>query len=288
MKPAACTVLLLLLLSTARAQLTLLPQAGFDRSRTFFRINDNNRFAPAGALLDLKAALRLDYRLRSGQGAYVSVGTSPAPVSFRFDRPVAAASEFRAQRGSLLWRLEAGYQYTSKAIALGKGQTKEKQTRAESKQCSPFGCGSRVRTTKASKARPTLRLQPSVGFAWVPEAPAALEMKGNTYQYNGGSWTKGLVSGMGLEFGKGRQRWFTLGLQYTKALDPASYTLNTEENGKPLATRFRSQTSAWSATLGIPISLKAATKTHAQKKPYSSQGCRSRCNPYNHCPRRLN
>src|SRR5215212_8822311 len=97
MKPAALVSMLLVLVASAvKAQLTLLPQIGFDRSKTSVQYNELSSFSPLGGKGNLKANLRLDYRFPKGHGPYASFGTAPAVVEFSFADPSNAMSNFKA------------------------------------------------------------------------------------------------------------------------------------------------------------------------------------------------
>ena len=81
MKLAALPCLLFLLIgSAANSQLSLLPQIGFEQSRTKVQYNNKDIFKPF-AEGNIQASLRADYRFKKGHGPFVSIASSPA---FRF------------------------------------------------------------------------------------------------------------------------------------------------------------------------------------------------------------
>ncbi len=62
---AALPCLLFLLIgSAANSQFTLLPQIGFEQSRTTVEYNEEDEFKPISTQGNLKASLRADYRFK--------------------------------------------------------------------------------------------------------------------------------------------------------------------------------------------------------------------------------
>lgn len=287
------TLLLLVCGTAASAQLSLLPQIGLENSRTSINLN-NTILNPLGNEISPRASLRLDYKFKKGHGPFVGVATSPAVVQFRFTDPGAALSQFKAAAGNVQLRFEGGYGYTTKPIQLGKNSksnlskaSAQKASKApaqkvvtkstvQKNECGSYTyrsqCGNKnvtktiIQKYQAPKENWNLRLQPSVGAAFIPSIDEDLQAKDAAYQYNAGNWNTALVSGLGFEFGKGSQRKFTLSVYYLKGLGNLdAKTLTTESEGKARVTRFQSSTSSWSAGLGIPFTL--AKKTSVQKAP---------------------
>ena len=295
MKPAALTGLLFVFIgSTAFAQLTLRPEIGFDRSKTLVQYNDLSSFSPMGSSIRPKANLRLDYRLPKGHGPYFAIGTSPGVVEFSFANPSAAMNNFKAAAGSMRWRLETGYQYSFKPINFknktsGKNATKSVTQKAEEKTNSRSYSG-RCGQQSRSVARPrenknlNMRIQPSLGVAYIPSVKKDITSDGSTYQYNAGNWKTAIVPALGFEFGKGRQRILNVNLFYTKGLGNLdAKTITTIEAGKPNVNSFSSKTSNWGLTVGVPFSLvknkSSVSKTSTQKQNYKSncESIRTRC-----------
>src|SRR6476661_6441295 len=111
MKSAALlTTLSVLLAFTASSQLSLLPQLGFESSKTSINHNGSS-FSPLGGQGLLKANLRLDYRFKTGHGPYLGIGTSPAVVEYSFADPSNPKSNFTTNTASKLFKMEAGYMY---------------------------------------------------------------------------------------------------------------------------------------------------------------------------------
>jgi hypothetical protein len=304
MKPAAFVTVLLLLSATALAQFSLLPQIGFDRSKTAVLFNNDASFTPAGATTFFKGSIRLDYKFKKGHGPFIGVGTSPAPVKLSFDNPNSANTSYTASVGSSLWRLEAGYMYTSKAITLKKASkstsksnaSTQKAQAAQTEHRSPCGayyhpscgsynrCGSKARQAPVKKPSDlTLKFQPSVAFAYVPSVPENVEQKGNGYQYNAGNYKTGIIGGLGFELGKGRQRLMTLSVYYTSGIgNLGEESITKIENGKQVVSTFSSSTSSWAMTIGVPITFSKAKKQTVKKEQKVScqqqhNSCHSRC-----------
>src|SRR5215203_4443968 len=267
MKPAAFTLMLVLLVTiTANAQLSFLPQIGLEQSKTSVSINDLPSFSPMGVNNFLKANLRMDYRFKNGHSPYVSFGTSPGVVAYSFTDPSNAANNFKTAAGSLQWRMEGGYQYSSKPIILKKNSGKQAAASTTQNVVTKKSCGSyyyyhrstektAAKTTAKQNNNLTLRLQPSIGVAYLPSIDDDLVFNGSLYQYNAGNYKTAMVSGMGFEFGKGKQRLFTLSLFYTKGLDiQDDQTIANIENDKMASTTLNSTTSSWGMTVGVPFS----------------------------------
>ena len=305
MKPAAFTLMLVLFVTiTANAQLSFLPQVGLEQSKTSLGINDLPSFSPMGVNNYLKANLRMDYRFKNGHSPYISFGTSPGVVEYSFADPSNAANNFKTAAGSLQFRMEGGYQYSSKPITLKKSSgTKTAQSSTQNvvtkKTCGSYYYYHRssentaAKTTTKQNNNLTLRLQPSIGVAYLPSIENDLESNGSLYQYNAGNYKTAMVSGMGFEFGKGKQRLFTLSVFYTKALDKQDeHTIANIENDKMASTTLNSNTSSWGMTVGVPFSFSKNKKTIAPvkttKAPEQKQYNRSRCGSYSgRCIRKI-
>jgi hypothetical protein len=289
MKLAATTALLFLLGTTASAQFSIQPQVGFEQSKTSVLYNGLPSFSPLGREGSLKAALRMDYRFKKGFGPYASFGSSPAVVAFSFANPSDALANYKATASSLQWRLEGGYQYSSKPLNLKKGSTKTVASKAPAQRTqvtSKCGsntyrssCGSKKVTETYQKAKNnnlTMRLQPSVGVAYIPSVKDDFTNAGNTTTYNAGNWKTALVSGMGLEFGKGKHSLLTLSVFYVKGLTNLdTKTFTKLENGKPSTGTFKSSASSWGMTVGVPFTFAKKTKTVA--KPAQKNHHQSKC-----------
>ena len=303
MKRAAFTGILVLLIAiSAKAQLSFLPQLGLERSKTFVDYNNVSSFSPMGSQVNFKANLRMDYRFKKGHGPYIGIGTAPGTVAFSFTDAANAATNFKAAQNPLQWKLEGGYQYTSKPITLKKAAVKKPAIKTSSynteirRHCGSYCNSYRQRTsTNSSTAKQSsnlnLRLQPSVGLAYLPSIKDDLEVSGSNYQYNAGNYKTAITPGMGFEFAKGKQRLFTLSLFYTKAMGQAEEKIfSNVENGKTVTNLVSSSnTSSWGLMLGVPFSFSKNKKTVApivKKEPVREY--KSRCEYYrSRCIRRL-
>ena len=123
MRTAALALFLVAFTFATRAQkFTLLPQAGFENSRSIIQFNDQNSLAPLGVRISPQASLRLNYTSKTGQGFFVGLASSRSTVLVSFTNPEAAFNSFSSMAGNYKARLEAGYQFTSPKINFGKGQ----------------------------------------------------------------------------------------------------------------------------------------------------------------------
>jgi hypothetical protein len=299
MKPPVLTSMLLLFISiTAKAQLSFLPQIGFEKSKTSVRVNDLSSFSPIGSTGNLKANLRADYRFKKGHGPYVAFGTNPGAVAYSFTDPSTAMSNFKAATNSLQWRFEGGYQYSSKPITLKKA-SKTQPAKATThhtevrRSCGSYYNYHKQKTTTATTKQNNnlnLRLQPSLGIAYIPSVQENLKSGGTTYQYNAGNYKTALVSGMGIEFGKGKQRLFTLSAFYAKGLSNLKeQEISSLENNKITNTTLNSKTSSWGMTIGVPFSFSKTKKTVVTPvKPTEHKEYKSKCGSYQgRCTKRI-
>jgi opacity protein-like surface antigen len=292
MKPTALALCVLLGTATAaEAQLSLLPQLGFEQSKTSVMPGNGAAFLPRGISGNFKANLRADYRFKKGHSPYVSIGTAPGAVTYSFNDLSTLATNFNATNNPLQLKLEGGYQFSSQPIRLKKGS---KQTTAPTPkpQTRPYGCRSSYYHHREMPAavKPkedksfAFRLQPSVGMAYLPAAEKnAISTNNNEYQYQAGDYKTSIVSGMGIEFDKGKQRLATLMVFYTKGLG----NLKTEQivtgGNKADNVFLNSKRSTWGMTLGIPLSLTKIKKPAVAPQPakqYPTRheyrgGCRS-------------
>ena len=282
MKSAAFSCLLFLLIgSAANSQFTLLPQIGFEQSRTTVEYNDDDYFKPLGVQRNIQASLRADYRFKRGHGPFVSLSSSPATVKINFTDPETLKDNYQANRSSLQWRLEGGYQYSSKPIYFKKPIAKntELKTNTEKtgirKSCGSNAyrshCGEKNKPSLAKKdSRLNMRLQPSLGIAYRPGEDDDVNKVGNEYKYNAGNWNTALLSRLGFEFAEGTKRLFTLSVFHTKGLDDGEQTINTVSNNKTSVTYLESEASSWGMSVGIPFSLtkkkQVAVKSQQQQK----------------------
>jgi hypothetical protein len=316
MKPAALvSTLFLLCASTVKGQFTLLPQIGFENSK----VNVDQNFSSqqyyaanpslGSSVVNFKANLRLDYRFRNGFGPYISVGTKPAVYEYKVDNNFGIGNVTSA-KSNLQWKLEGGYQYTSKQFKLARSSkstnksTSAQKTYTHSTCGSYYRCGAGTQKAKGSNKDLGVRLQPSIGFAYDPSTTDNIVTKNNSGMptiilpqmfsstaYTAGDWNTAVVSGMSFELGQGKQRLMTLSVIYTHGIgNLGSKTIDEDVAVKPYQHSYSSTSNNWGLTLGIPIGL--AKKQHTTSKATSyktneNSGCRSRCDSYRKCTRRI-
>jgi hypothetical protein len=299
MKPAAFTMMPVLFVAiSANAQLSFLPQLGFEQSKTLVQYNNSSSFSPIGSQANLKANLRMDYRFKKGHGPYIAVGTAPGAVAFSFNDIANAATNFKAAQNSLQWKLEGGYQYTSKPINLKKASAKQAEktttqnTEVRSKCGSYYSYQRQERTATTAKKQDNnlnLRLQPSVGVAYLPSIKNDVVSNGSSYQYNAGNYKTAFTSGMGFEFARGKQRLFTITAFYTKGLSNLDETITSIQNNKDVNNLVSSNTSSWGLMAGVPFSF--TKKQKVVLKPVTTQPSRtyrSKCQSYHgSCTRKI-
>lgn len=263
MKPTVLFSTLLLCSATASAQLTLLPQLGFENAKTSFQQN-NSAFSSLPNQMAFKANVKLDYRFKKGHGVFAGVGTSPAATALQFNDVADAPQDYKLATKDLQWRVESGYQFTSKPIYFKKApaNTTNSNTRTEIQK---YGCGTRT-TSRCSSKKTTaavpknnnlnLRLQPYAGLAYVPTVAPTASTTNTGYQYLAGNWNTTVISGVGFEFGRGKERLFTLSAHYTKGVgNLGTRQFSSEANGKASTVALASKGANWGLTFGVPISL---------------------------------
>jgi hypothetical protein len=264
---------------------TLLPQVGFENSMTKVNYNDLGSFSPAGAKFSPQASLRLNYSSKQGHGFFIGAATSRSIVAFSFTDPENGMNSFTTTPGDMQVRLEGGYQFSTKPISLG-GSKQSSTTATEKRNCSHSCSHSCSRSSNKEKPISSgagknswVRIQPSVGMAYIPFAENDIETNTEagqtTYEYSAGNWKTAVMAGTGFEFGRGKTRQFTVSVNYFKAIGGLNEkTLTTVSSGKTVTTTLSSASSGWNVRVGIPFTLKAKPKAPA--KPVQQQrhsGC---------------
>jgi hypothetical protein len=285
---------------TANAQFTVLPQVGFENSRTSVAVNDQKTFSPLGGKVSPQAAIRLDYKFKKAHGPFLGLATSRSIVEYGFTNPEAGRDIYTALRGNTQLRLEGGYQVSTKPIyfkkapaaksASGSHYQKNTQQSGCGKSVARTSCGSKAATAKApakkQNTRTWMRIQPSLGVAYIPGAPGTgiytkSEGTQTVYQYNAGNWTTAVMSGIGFEFGSAAQSKFLVSLNYVKGvgnLDERSVT--TMVGNKPAVTNLKSDASSWNLRMGIPISFAKKQPVVKQQAPQKTYKSEKRCGEY--------
>lgn len=293
MKPTLLLGCVLLAGTVAQAQLSLLPYAGFEQSNHSLRYGSG--FSASNINGNLKAGLRADYRLKGGHSPFVNFATSPAPVSFRFDRAGSLLNAADAVRGNLQFRVEAGYLYNSKPIALGKKKTALPPTQetvtathVRKSRCGSYTyqsrCGAKTKTIQPAPENKTLnmRLQPALALAYLPSSEQTLRPAANGFEYTAGTWKTALVPSLGFAFAKGDKPLFILTAFYTRALGQQEELALTQVESKIIQTPLQQRNATWGLSLGLPVSFARQKATRVQtvteKKVYTKT-------PYKRCVR---
>jgi len=286
MKSTVLTGLLLLLTAAVtNAQLSFLPQIGFEQSRT--TLNYGNGFSTSGIEGNFKAALKLDYRFKGGHSPFINLGTSPAPVNFVFSDGASLVNSYQSVKNNLQFRFEAGYQYSSKLIQFKKSGSvsKSKSIKTNSgnaevkKSCGPSSYTSRCSSKKTGSKNPkinnalNMRFQPSLALAYIPSANENMKLTGNGFEYNAANWKTAIVPGMGFEFAKGRQRLFALNVFYTKGLGENEEAFTSYSGNKTTVTRLDPKASTWGMTIGVPFSFNKANTSKVKKVKKEKEDC---------------
>lgn len=299
MRTAALTLLSFVAFGiAAKAQkFSLLPQVGFENSKTKVSYNNLSSFSPAGIVFSPQAGLQFAYRSKAGHGFYLGAASSRSVVSFNFTDPETGMSSYKTTTGDMQLRWEGGYQFSSKPFYFNKSGAKKSRpvvnnTSTGKKNCS-YAYKSYCGKSKTASSRPAdtnkskeqslkgnkgswFRLQPSVGMGFIPNTPADVITKiqngQTTYQYRAGNWNTALMTGLAFEFGKNKTRLFTVGVNYMKGIGNLNkQSITTVQGAKTLTTQLRSEVSAWNMRIGIPFTL-------GNKKPAVKQQADNRIN----------
>jgi len=300
MRVALTSLVLAATTLAANAQFSLTPKAGLESSRTSISYNDVNCISPLGAYASPQIGLRLDYKFKKQHGPYVGLALNRTTVAMQFDDPETGMTNYTASAGDRTIRIEGGYQYSFKPISLG-SKNKSSSTPATAKQNtstqSKSGCH-KSRSSCGSKSKQALakapaknkswnmRIQPSLGMAYVPGNNPNVEtnIDGANYQYNAGNFKTAVIAGTDFEFGRGRDRLFTVGVQYMKGLGNNAETITTQSANKSSTAYLSSRTSAWNITLGMPFTL-SKSKSKSQHHKSNKQEIKKRCIYYSPCRR---
>lgn len=305
MRKALPSLLLLCLGSAASAQLSVIPQIGLENSKTSLSSNGAS-FNSLGSFAMPKANLRLEYLFKKAHGAYVGFGTSPAVATISTLSPETIADNYTSSLGKTKWRLEAGYQLSTKPINFKKSSGQQKTASASSSQSQRSSCMSGYRsgcgkssysTARTAKKNDSwnMRIQPSAGIAYTPAANNEFFIDntatGTVYNYKAGNWNTAVTAGINFAFAKGDNRKFIIGLQHLRGLGNLdNQTIKAFSEGKTTSTVVDSRASTWSLSFGIPLAL-TKQKTKAQPVRVQPQQktpqYRSRCGSYSRCTRQI-
>ncbi|MEJ7683232.1 MAG: hypothetical protein WKG06_36320 [Segetibacter sp.] len=226
------------------------------------------------------------YKFKTGHGAFLGVATGNPAVQFKFTDPQSARTSYTTSAKGLQLRLEGGYEFTTKPIALGKQVISNSYANRygggeQHKRSGYTGCRMRNSTNHCSKSsyKTTaqnkglyMRIKPSIGLALAPSgSEIETETKGDqiNYEYKTGLNTA-LIAGTAFEFGTRNQPKFVVSVSYLKSLGNNRQNLYTGP-AKTMATAFRSATSGFNVGLGIPINFtKKYTVTQYRQDKRSS------------------
>lgn len=287
-------------------QITFMPQAGIQSSRTAIQYNNGPSFLPSGGQLSPFMGARFDYKSKKGHGAFIGVASNRSIVSYDFPNPETGMKVYQANAGNFKMALQGGYQFSTKPMYFKKPvAAKSSKAISENYSGNHYGersrCGgygghcSRSNNSVASQNRvvPTsdkgwyMSVQPSIGAAFIPSVGESVSMKtaGSQpmYSYKAGNYSAGIVSGVGFEFGKNDQRRITFSLNYLKGIaNLGNEKFVSSSEIKPAVTNLKSTSSGWTLSAGIPITLnkkKQAVKQVAPPPPqfHHSEG---RCGRY--------
>jgi hypothetical protein len=274
MRKAALTGLVFVACVVAtNAQFSVTPKVGMEQSFTSVQYNNMGSLCPLGSDMSPQAALRMDYLFKKSHGPFLGVSTNRSLIAYQFTNPETGDKEYTASRGDWQMRVEAGYQLSSKPIAIGKS-SKQTTTKPASSVQSP--CAAKLIKAVANAAKKSdlnVRIQPYAGMAFIPNPETAIsginKESETVYQYKAGNWTSAFISGVQFAFAKGDVRKFVLGLQYLKGIGNLNTeTLNTALDNKQTITHLSSSASAWNFTVGMPISF---TKNKTAVKPANNR-----------------
>ena len=294
----------------AKAQkFSLLPQVGFENSKTTIRYNNLSSFSPAGVVFSPQVGLQFAYRSKPGHGFFLGAASSRSIVPFSFTNPETGMNDYKTSTGDMQFRFEGGYQFSSKPFYFKKQNNKaakpvenksDSYRIAEKKKCGSYSYKSQCMKNKTEANRSTntdkikqpginkgswVRLQPSVGMGYIPTVKTDVISKAQngqtTYEYRAGNWNTALMTGLGLEFGKNNTRLFTLSVNYFKGIGNLDeQIISTTIGTKTLTTQLQSKVSGWNMRIGMPFTLgakKPAIKQQAEKK---IEQTKSKCGQY--------
>lgn len=306
MRTAALTLLSFVAFGyAAKSQkFSLLPQVGFENSKTTIQYNNSSSFAPAGVVFSPQVSLQFAYKSKPGHGAFVGASSSRSTVPFSFTNPETGMENFKTVTGKMQVRLEGGYQFSSKPIYFKKQNNttiKQKENRiTEKRNCSSYSYKSSCMSKKTDANRssdPTklkqpginkgswVRFQPSLGMGLIPsdktDVITKMQNGQTTYEYRAGNWNTALVTGMGFEFGKNNTRLFTLSVNYFKGIGNLDkQTISTVTGTKTLTTQLQSDVSGWNMRMGIPFTLGSKKSTIKQQSVRKIEQPKPKCGQY--------
>lgn len=280
----------------ANAQFTLTPQMGIEDPTTKVSYNNGAYFVPLQSQLAPRLALKLDYKFKQGHGVFLGLSTTRSGVEYSFISPESGMKQYTAMVGDMQVRFEGGYQFNTKPIYFKKQSAQKVSTTTKSTTTTTYSrcggytyvhhCCDKNKVAQQPKGNQSwfVRIQPSIGMAFVPAGKANVETElksgQQTYTYEAGAYSTALITGAGFEFGAAKRRMFTLNFNYIKALSNQQATLVTQQGGKDVITSLNSKVGGWNATLGIPISLSKSKTQVVKPLPEVKQQQHRSCGDY--------
>jgi len=286
----------------ANSQFSLRPQAGLENPKTKVSYNNLGYFSPVNQVLP-QFSLRADYKFKSRVAPFVGLSTSRSLVDYSFSDPENGMSAYKASTGNTQLQLQGGLQYTTKPIYFKKqtstsntSKTKSSENRtntySKSSSCcsrSSSGCSryysschsqksNMTEKTKAPSKGWSIAFQPSAGLGYVPsdKSDIVTTTSGSQteYTYNAGNLKTALLTGLGFEFAKNKNRLFTVSVNYFKGLNDNETTFTSQTpGGKTVTTTLNSKVSGWNASLGIPIDFTKKTSTKHKAEQRTKTDC---------------
>ena len=285
---------------------SLLPQLGFENSKTKIHYNDLSSFAPSGVVTSPQVGLQLHYKIKSGHGIFLGAASSRSIVPYTFSDPETGMTNYTTANGDMQLRFETGYQFTSKPLYFKKSgksttaSTKQNVTTAK-KNCG-YAYKSHCMRSCSSAGRPAnrekssqpvqknnkggwVRLQPSAAFGFIPATHTDVITKTvnglPAYEYRAGNFSTAVMTGMAFEFGKNKTRLFTLGVNYFKGLGNLNtQTISSTTASKTSTAYISSEVSGWNMRIGIPLTLGPKKPAVTKQTPGSVQQLKRGCYQY--------
>ena len=284
--------------ATTAQKFTLLPQAGVENSRTTVQYNGLPSFLPAGEVLSPYLGVRMDYTSKQGHGAFVGITTSHSVVSYNFSDLETGMKEYNASPGDMKLRFEEDTSlapnviYFNKSGSASNSAQSHPQAKAVRKSCGgsfvEYHCRKSLDNamgyTKTKNKGWYMSIQPSLGISSAPSAKSAISTSEDAatidYNYKAGDWSTAIITGAGFEFGKNKQRMFTIVINYLKGIGNLdTRTVTAIVGNKTTTATLKSAASSWNITAGIPIAL-TNNKTAQKQKVTETKEFHWKCGQY--------
>ncbi len=279
---------------------TLQPQVGLEQSRSKIRIIDKTSLSSIANSIAPYAGLRLNAKITKVHGAFLGVSTNSSPMDYRFSTAETMQQNHTISNAGLRMSLQAGYQYTSKRIPLGKASANNSDQKpsynsshpgVSSSRCGAYTskCGmARIKQEqdKKSKAKTWfMSIQPSIGAAFVPTVADGQKVDvvdgKNEYTYTAANWRTAIVSGVAFQFSRKNEQPFTVAINHLRGIGKfGTETIVTSNGLKTTPVNFRSNASSWNLTFGVPFSLSKSKPEVKARPEVKSFYYKSKCQRY--------